>query len=308
MCQQMQDLVLKLQDHICTTLESVETVRFREDIWDRPGGGGGRTRVIADGSVFEKGGVNTSAVTGTIEKEMEIEMFGKMLSQQNISLTSPLKGARFFATGISLVIHPFSPMIPTTHANYRYFELITETESVWWFGGGADLTPYYLVEADALHFHQVHKTACDGTDPQFYPQFKAWCDTYFCNTHREESRGIGGIFYDYLRDRDKEALFEFAKRCGYAFSEAYLPIVKSHLQDSFTEAQKHWQLLRRGRYVEFNLIYDRGTLFGLKTGGRIESILMSLPKHVSWEYDSHPIPGSPEAVLVQRLQHPIDYL
>lgn len=305
MADQFHALVLSLQDQICASLEAEDTMRFIEDHWTRPGGGGGKTRVLENGSVIEKGGVNTSAVYGDLNHQ-EIALFSQMIAAQNIPVPS-LEGARFFATGVSLVIHPKNPFIPTTHANYRYFELQYPGGELWWFGGGADLTPYYLIEEDALHFHRVHKRTLDQFDPSYYPQFKTACDTYFYLTHRKETRGIGGIFYDHQRHHDKAHYFELAKACGNAFIDAYIPLVKAHKNTPYTTAQRNWQEVRRGRYVEFNLIYDKGTLFGLKTSGRIESILMSLPAHVQWRYDYHPAAHSPESKLIERLQNPIVY-
>ncbi|HET6343908.1 MAG TPA: oxygen-dependent coproporphyrinogen oxidase, partial [Myxococcota bacterium] len=212
---------------------------------------------------------------------------------------------KFFATGISLVLHPHNPFAPTVHANYRYFERGDgQAPGSWWFGGGADLTPSYLFEEDATHFHRVHKEACDRHDPAFYPRFKTWCDAYFTIAHRGETRGIGGIFFDNLHDRDRDALHAFAADCAGAFVPAYLPIVEKRQAHPFTEEHKRWQGLRRGRYVEFNLVYDRGTVFGLRTAGRIESILMSLPLHARWEYNHTPPEGSREAALVDVLRHP----
>lgn len=285
----------ELQNSICEGLELIDgEARFEEDSWERPGGGGGKTRVISEGAVFEKGGVNTSVVHGDLPANM-----AKHLG---------VPPSRFFACGISLVIHPRNPMLPTVHANYRYFELYNEVGELvdQWFGGGADLTPYYLWEEDAVHFHRCHKTACDGFDPEYYPRFKKQCDEYFVNHHRDgEARGIGGIFFDYQRpdaQRSAQQIFEFSKACGAAFLPSYVPIVQRRMLESYNEQQLHWQGIRRGRYVEFNLIHDRGTLFGLRTKGRIESILMSLPAQARWAYDFHPAPGSPEAKLLEHLR------
>lgn len=288
-------LIHRLQDEICTALENIDgKASFREDRWERPGGGGGKSRVIADGNVFEKGGVNTSVVHGELP-ELMAKQFG--VSQ-----------AQFMACGISLVIHPVNPFVPTVHANFRYFELYDDNGTLKdsWFGGGADLTPYYLDEQDGIHFHQTFKNACDPFGTELYPMFKKHCDEYFINKHRNnEARGIGGIFYDYQRPGEKmdaAQLFNFAKANGEAFIQAYLPIVEKTKDIPYTDAQKDWQEYRRGRYVEFNLIHDRGTLFGLKTNGRTESILMSLPPRARWEYDYHPAEGSPEAQLVEFLK------
>ena len=299
-------LVCTLQDKICSSLESEDTHHFHEDVWTRLGGGGGRTRVIENGTTFEKGGVNTSAVFGDL-KGQEIEMFSKMISAQGIPVPE-LRKASFFASGISLVIHPKNPFVPTTHANYRYFELQHPGGELWWFGGGADLTPYYLFEEDALHFHASHHKRCSTFDLQYYPTFKKQCDDYFFLPHRGETRGIGGIFYDHLRAQSKEHYVALAKACGQAFIDAYIPLVQKRKDTPFEQSHRDWQEIRRGRYVEFNLLYDKGTLFGLKTGGRIESILMSLPSHVQWRYDYHPKPGSPEATLLDRLKAPKDYI
>lgn len=307
MSKKMSLYVQQLQDDICQALEQFEpSTRFHTDEWTRPNGGGGKTKVIQDGTCFEKGGVNTSAVYGTIT-EKEAPMFQQLFTQQGIQIKS-VEGAKFFATGVSLVIHPFSPLIPTTHANYRYFECKLGDIEVWWFGGGADLTPYYLDETDATHFHSVFKKACDPHGSDWYEQFKATCDTYFYLPHRQETRGIGGIFYDYQNSKSKEELYKFTKSVGHAFIDAYIPIVERHKHETFTDHQKEWQEIRRGRYVEFNLLHDRGTKFGLHTNGRIESILMSLPKHVQWRYDYHPTPGTKESELISVLQSPRNWV
>ena len=252
-----------LQNRICTALEvSDGKSKFIEDEWQRPEGGGGKTRVISEGNVFEKGGVNTSVVFGNVSEAMKTQL--------------KIDGEKWFACGLSLVLHPFNPFVPTVHCNYRMFELYDENDEVIdrWFGGGTDLTPYYLFEEDAKHFHQTYKNACDEFDLSFYPAFKKNCDDYFVNTHRNnERRGIGGIFYDYQKhseNKDVNFWMHFSKACGDAFLTAYLPIVEKRKNSSFTVAQKHWQEIRRGRYVEFNLIHDRGTLFGLKTNGRTD--------------------------------------
>lgn len=292
-------LVRDIQDEICVALEAVDgKAKFEEDLWERPGGGGGRTRVIRNGDVFEKGGVNTSIVHGELPELMQKRL--------NVS------GAQFYATGVSLVIHPVNPMVPTVHLNYRYFEMYNEDGTVRdaWFGGGADLTPYYLFEEDCIHFHAMHKEACDTIDDAFYPDFKKHCDEYFVNTHRNENRGIGGIFYDYMREGDAhsaEDFFNLAKANGAAFLKAYLPIVERRKDLPYGEKESFWQEIRRGRYVEFNLVHDRGTTFGLKTNGRTESILMSLPARARWEYDYHPEPNTKEAEMVTALQ-PRDWL
>jgi coproporphyrinogen III oxidase len=293
--------IYDLQDRICAALEKADgKATFVEDAWQRPEGGGGKTRVIANGAVFEKGGVNTSVVFGDVTDAMRTGL--------------KINGAKWFACGLSLVLHPLNPFVPTVHCNYRMFELYNEADEVIdrWFGGGTDLTPYYLIEEDAKHFHQTYKRVCDSFDTGFYTQFKEVCDNYFVNHHRGgERRGIGGIFYDYQRaDEGKDVAFwmDFGKACGDAFIEAYIPIVQKRKQMPYTAEQKHWQEIRRGRYVEFNLVHDRGTLFGLKTNGRIESILMSLPPTVRFEYNYQPQPGSEEDKLLQACLHPKNWV
>ncbi len=294
-------LIDQLQNNICATLEKADgKAVFHEDKWERPQGGGGKTRVIANGNVFEKGGVNTSVVFG--------EVTDVMRRQLNIN------GDKWFACGLSLVIHPLNPFVPTVHCNYRMFELYNAQDEVIdrWFGGGTDLTPYYLFEEDARHFHQTYKDVCNQFDPSFYPNFKKECDDYFVNKHRNnERRGIGGIFYDHQRaDENKSAEFwmNFGKACGEAFNLAYIPIVEKRKDMPYSADQKHWQEIRRGRYVEFNLVHDRGTIFGLKTNGRTESILMSLPPTVRFEYNFTPLPGSEEDKLWQVCLHPKDWV
>lgn len=292
--------ITRLQDRIAKALEEVDgKAAFREDLWDRPGGGGGKTRVIENGAVFEKGGVNVSAVHGPLPESMQ-QYFG--VSQ-----------ADFYACGLSLVLHPQNPMVPTVHANWRYFELYGPGGTLrdQWFGGGQDLTPYYLFEEDARHFHQVCKAACDTHDPAFYPEYKKKCDQYFHNHHRGEARGVGGLFFDYLRpvkERSAAQWYDFVTGVGDSFLEAYLPIVRKRKDMHFTDPQREWQEIRRGRYVEFNLVHDKGTLFGLRTNGRIESILMSLPPVVRWQYNHHPEPGSEEHRLIEVLQNPREWV
>ena len=327
-----------LQNRICAALEEADgKAKFIEDKWERPEGGGGKTRVIANGDVFEKGGVNTSIVFGEVTEAMRTGL--------------KIDGAKWFACGLSVVLHPINPFVPTVHCNYRMFELYNELNEVIdrWFGGGADLTPYYLFEKDAKHFHETYKNVCDGFDLLFYPQFKKDCDNYFVNVHRSnERRGIGGIFYDYKREAPSIPQGEssyaqsspveeskqntpslkrgvsavdnpplgggvafwigFGKACGDAFIPSYLPIVEKRKSCSYTSENKHWQEIRRGRYVEFNLVHDRGTLFGLKTNGRTESILMSLPPTVRFEYNYQPLPGSEEDRLLKACLHPRDWV
>jgi coproporphyrinogen III oxidase len=279
-----------LQDRITSALEQLDgRQRFREDAWQREGGGGGRTRVLADGVVFEKAGVNFSEVHGEMSEE-----FAKQI---------PGEGRDFTACGISLVLHPRSPMVPTVHANFRF---LTKGGRQW-FGGGADLTPYYPDREDVVHFHKVWQRVCTRHAPLVdYAHMKKWCDDYFFLPHRGEPRGVGGIFFDYLQG-DMEALFTFVRDCGDNFLEAYLPIVRRRKDERYSEQQRGFQEFRRGRYVEFNLLYDRGTIFGLKTGGRTESILMSLPPRVRWEYDYRPEAGSREAELYDVYLKPRDW-
>jgi len=285
-----------LQDQICAALEAEDGgATFQEDLWERPGGGGGRTRVIENGNLFEKGGVNISAVHGELPDTMKAYF--------------KVEEGDFFACGLSLVIHPKNPMVPTVHANWRYFEMYNKQGEIVdaWFGGGQDLTPYYLFEEDATHFHQVCKRACDAYDPAFYPKYKKQCDAYFWNAHRNEARGVGGLFFDYLKalpERSMQQWYDFVTEVGNSFIEAYIPIVNRRKSLSYTDAQRDWQEIRRGRYVEFNLVHDKGTLFGLKTNGRIESILMSLPAHVQWRYNHQPEKGSEEARLIEVLENP----
>lgn len=289
MKEQFVQYIDQLQLDICAAFEKVDgKSKFKADEWTRPEGGGGKSMVIENGNVIEKGGVNVSKVYGKLPQSM--------MDKFNVT------DENFFACGISLVIHPTNPFVPTVHANFRYFELYNEAGEItkYWFGGGQDLTPYYFFEEDAKHFHQTCKDFCDAHNPSYYTKFKKWCDEYFYNAHRNESRGIGGLFFDYLSENDemsKEAIFNFVTDAGSNFVKCYLPIVEKRMNTPYTAAQRDWQEIRRGRYVEFNLVHDRGTLFGLKTNGRIESILMSLPPHVQWRYDYHPEEGSPEAEL-----------
>ncbi len=292
--------IQNLQDAITFALEKMDgKAVFKEDQWIRKEGGGGRTRVISNGNVFEKGGVNISKVYGPLPEAMQ-RYFG-------------VEEADFFACGLSLVLHPVNPMVPTVHANWRYFEMYDKSgEKVKsWFGGGQDLTPYYLFDEDAKHFHQTCKNACDSHHPEFYKKYKKQCDDYFWNTHREEARGVGGLFFDRCsatQDFTMQHWYNFVTEVGDSFLEAYLPIVEKRRDLPFTKEQRDWQEIRRGRYVEFNLIHDKGTLFGLKTNGRIESILMSLPPHVQWHYNHSPKKGSEEARLIKVLQHPVEWV
>jgi len=292
--------IQNLQDTITSTLEAVDgEATFQEDLWKRPEGGGGRTRVIENGQVFEKGGVNISGVHGKLPKSMQAYF--------------KVGDVDFFACGLSLVLHPKNPMIPTVHANWRYFEMYNKEGEIVdsWFGGGQDLTPYYLFEEDAMHFHQVCKTACDRHHDTFYDTYKQRCDAYFYNAHRGEGRGVGGLFFDYCKKSDEMTMqnwYDFVTEVGNSFLEAYVPIVERRKGMQYTQEHRKWQEIRRGRYVEFNLVHDKGTLFGLKTNGRIESILMSLPPYVQWVYDHHPEKDSEEEKLVKVLKTPKDWV
>ncbi|OJW79462.1 MAG: coproporphyrinogen III oxidase [Bacteroidetes bacterium 46-16] len=295
MKEQFTSYIHNLQDKICAALEDLDGVaRFEEDKWVRAEGGGGITRVIKDGAVFEKGGVNTSVVHGPLPAAM----------QQAFQVGE----SNFYACGLSLVIHPKNPYVPTVHANWRYFELYDQDghKIDSWFGGGSDLTPYYIFEEDGKHFHSTLKNAMDAFGKDLYPKYKQHCDEYFVNKHRDnEARGIGGVFYDYLRpvnEEDAERLFRFQQGNGNAFLPAYLPIAEKRKDVPYGEREKEWQEIRRGRYVEFNLVHDRGTLFGLKTNGRTESILMSLPPRARWAYNYQPEAGSKEAELLEYLK------
>ncbi|MFE4105396.1 oxygen-dependent coproporphyrinogen oxidase [Almyronema epifaneia] len=316
--QRFKHYVQTLQDQICAALEQLDgEAQFQEDPWQRSEGGGGRTRVISGGRVFEQGGVNFS------------EVWGDTLPPAILSQRPEAAGNDFYATGTSMVLHPRNPYVPTVHLNYRYFE----AGPVWWFGGGVDLTPYYPRLEDVIHFHSVIKQACEAHHPEFYPAFKHWCDEYFYLKHRQESRGIGGIFFDYLDYRGHlyagpdlggvagrysqrvgpvarswEELFAFVQSCGNAFLPAYVPIVERHQDQPYGDRERNFQLYRRGRYVEFNLVYDRGTVFGLQTNGRTESILMSLPPLARWQYGYTPAANSPEAELYSTYLKPQDWL
>ncbi|KNC96670.1 coproporphyrinogen oxidase [Spizellomyces punctatus DAOM BR117] len=309
MSAKMEQLVRHLQHKITSAVEELEGPnggRFFHDAWIREEGGEGVSCVLQDGKVFEKAGVNISIVASKAPEGMLQHMRAR--KREGID-----KGPyNMFVAGISLVMHPHNPMAPTVHANYRYFELVEENGDepvAWWFGGGCDLTPSYLFEEDAIHFHKIIKQACDNHDTAYYPRFKKWCDEYFDVKHRGERRGIGGIFFDDLEDRPAEEIFAFVKDCGESFVDQYVPIVQKRKDMPFTKENKLWQQLRRGRYVEFNLVHDRGTKFGLATPGvRIESVLMSLPLTARWEYGHVPTPGSPEAELLEVLRTPRDWI
>lgn len=290
--------LLDLQDRICAALEVEDgSARFREDAWARPGGGGGRTRVLADGAVIEHGGVNFSHV------------HGPGLPASATAHRPELAGRSFQALGVSLVIHPRNPYVPTSHMNVRYLQAEKPgAEPVWWFGGGFDLTPYYGFEQDCVHWHRTAKAACDPFGADLYTRFKRWCDEYFFLKHRGEPRGIGGLFFDDYNEGGFAHAFGFMRSVGDHYLHAYRPIVQRHKATPYGERERDFQLYRRGRYVEFNLVYDRGTLFGLQSGGRTESILMSLPPLVKWRYDWRPAPGTPEAQLYEDFLKSRDWL
>lgn len=287
-----------LQSDIVQALEEVDgKEEFRSDRWDREGGGGGNSRVLIDGGVFEQAGVGFSHV------------FGDQMPPSATQSRPELAGKSFQALGVSLVLHPRNPYVPTTHANFRFFSTDSDDgDPVWWFGGGFDLTPYYPFHDDVLHWHTTAKNACDPFGADVYARYKKWCDEYFFLRHRNETRGVGGLFFDDLNEDGFDSSFEFLQAVGNEFLPAYLPIVERRKDEEYGEREREFQLYRRGRYVEFNLIYDRGTLFGLQSGGRTESILMSLPPRVRWEYDWQPQPGSPEAELYERYLQPVDWL
>lgn len=317
--QRVSEFLKGLQDRICQKLEEIDGQgSFHEDSWERQEGGGGRSRIMKTGNVLEQGGVGFS------------EVWGKDLPPSILVQRPEAAGHEFYATGTSMVLHPHNPYVPTVHLNYRYFE----AGPVWWFGGGIDLTPYYPFAEDVVHFHQTLKQACDRHHSEYYPTFKLWCDEYFYLKHRQETRGVGGIFFDYqdgrgklyhgpnaqgpaaahseavgrLDSRNWEQLFAFLQDCGNAFLPAYVPIIEQRHGMAWSDRQRQFQLYRRGRYVEFNLIYDRGTIFGLQTNGRTESILMSLPPMVRWEYSYHPEPDTPEAKLYEIFLKPQDWV
>jgi coproporphyrinogen III oxidase len=292
------DYLRALHDAITGALEEIDGHgRFRRDSWQRAEGGGGESRVLRDGAVFEQAGINFSHVTGS------------RLPASATAQRPDLDGAGFEATGVSLVIHPRNPYVPTSHANVRYFVALRDGEpAAWWFGGGFDLTPYYPFWEDVVEWHRTAKTACDPYDKEYYARFKKWADDYFYLKHRGETRGVGGLFFDDLSGGGFDSAFAFMKNVGDHYLEAYLPIVLRRKDTPFGERERDFQLYRRGRYVEFNLVYDRGTLFGLQSGGRTESILMSLPPLVKWRYNWHPEAGTPEAELYETYLKPQDWL
>nr|OQO24792.1 hypothetical protein B0A51_09417 [Rachicladosporium sp. CCFEE 5018] len=304
----MEALIKAKQREIVQALEAIDGGKFLTDTWTRPNGGGGISCVLQEGKVFEKAGVNISIVYGTLPR--------KAISQMRVNhkaLDPDVESLEFFAAGLSLVLHPNNPMAPTVHLNYRYFETANADGSTnaWWFGGGTDLTPSYLFDEDVIHFHRTIKEACDQHDKNYYSRFKKWCDEYFSVKHRGETRGVGGIFFDDLdeSEKDQESLFAFSSTCLDAFLPSYLPIIKRRKDMPFTDREKQWQQLRRGRYVEFNLVHDRGTAFGLATpGARIESVLMSLPLTARWQYMHEPEIGSREERLMQVLKQPVGWV
>ena len=293
---QVKKYLQDLQDHLCTEFEQLDGAAvFARDPWQRPAGGGGESRVLSGGQIFEQAGVGFSHV------------FGNEMPPSATKHRPELAGKQFQAVGVSVVLHPVNPYVPTTHANFRFFSA-GEENPVWWFGGGFDLTPYYPFREDVVHWHQTAKDACDPFGEDLYPRYKAWCDQYFFLKHRDEPRGVGGLFFDDLNEAGFDKSFDFLRAVGDSFLDAYSPIVKRRSDHPFGDRQRAFQLYRRGRYVEFNLIYDRGTLFGLQSGGRTESILMSLPPQVRWEYNWQPEPGSPEEDLYRNYLQANDWL
>ncbi|MBT8097905.1 MAG: oxygen-dependent coproporphyrinogen oxidase [Woeseia sp.] len=288
----------ELQQTICAELEKVdEAGRFACDSWERPGGGGGESRILKNGNVFEQAGVGFSHV------------FGDSMPPSATKSRPDLAGRAFTAMGVSLVLHPHNPHVPTTHANFRFFSTTPDDAApVWWFGGGFDLTPFYPVHEDVVHWHRTARAACEPFGETLYPRYKAWCDEYFYLKHRGETRGVGGLFFDDLNEPGFKQSFAFTRAIADAFLPAYLPVVVARKDTQYGKREREFQLYRRGRYVEFNLIYDRGTLFGLQSGGRTESILMSLPPRVRWEYNWTPAPDSPEARLYTDYLKPRDWL
>jgi coproporphyrinogen III oxidase len=296
--EEIRDWLKSLQQNICSRIEQADGQgKFISDVWERPGGGGGDSRIITNGKIIEKGGVNFSAVHGRTPEAI----------LKTLNLPASESHPEFFATGVSIVMHPVSPMVPIIHMNVRYFEM---SNGKWWFGGGIDLTPHYVDEADAKYFHSKLKAVCDQHNPSYYSDFKKWADDYFFIRHRNETRGVGGIFFDYLKDENgftKESRFEFLKSVGNAFAPIYAYFMEKNNKLPYGEQEKQWQHLRRGRYVEFNLVWDRGTKFGLETDGRTESILMSLPPLAEWKYNFQPEKGSKEEKTLSLLKKGIDW-
>lgn len=296
--EEIRDWFSELQNSICNELERVDSAgKFEQDVWERPGGGGGTSRVMVNGKIIEKGGVNFSAVWG----KTPAQILASLDLEDN-----PIPN--FFATGVSVVIHPANPMVPIIHMNVRYFEM---SHGAWWFGGGIDLTPHYIDKGDAAYFHRQLKNVCDKYDSSYYPEFKKWADEYFFIKHRNETRGVGGIFFDYLKATEtltKEDRFEFVKDVGSAFAPIYTHFMNKNGELPYSDREKQWQYLRRGRYAEFNLVWDRGTKFGLETNGRTESILMSLPPHAIWEYNHTPESKSREEETLKLLKQGIDWI
>jgi coproporphyrinogen III oxidase len=286
-----------LQDRITAALEKIDSVKFQRDVWERPEGGGGESRILSDGAVFERAGVSFSHV------------LGDKMPPSASSLRPEIAGAPFEAMGLSLVFHPRNPHVPTTHCNVRFFVARPANEpEVWWFGGGFDLTPYYPHDEDVLHWHRTARDACQAFGADVYEKYKSWCDRYFYLPHRNETRGVGGLFFDDLSENGFDRSFAFQRSVGDHFLLAFMPILERRRDHPYGDRERQFQLYRRGRYVEFNLVYDRGTLFGLQSRGRTESILMSMPPLVRWEYDWRPAPGSPEARLYEDFLRPRDFL
>jgi coproporphyrinogen III oxidase len=287
----------ELHDRITAAAERVDTAKFHRDSWQRPEGGGGETRILREGSVFERAGVSFSHV------------FGAKMPQSASNVRPEMANAPFEAMGLSLVFHPRNPYVPTTHCNVRFLVATPpEGPAHWWFGGGFDLTPYYPFDDDVLHWHRTARAACAPCGPDAYEKFKGWCDRYFFLPHRNETRGVGGLFFDDFNEKGFDHSFSFMRSVGDHFLPAYMPILERRVTEPWGERERDFQLYRRGRYVEFNLVYDRGTLFGLQSRGRTESILMSLPPQVRWDYDWHPEPGTAEARLYEEFLRPRDYL
>lgn len=300
--EEIESWLKQLQNNICDSLENLDGVSdFQEDLWERAAGGGGRTRVITNGNLIEKGGVNFSAVHGPLPERIQ-----QALKLQN---------SNFYATGVSIVIHPKNPWVPIIHMNVRYFETTPHdagSESMYWFGGGIDLTPHYVKQGDGKFIHEKLKSVCDGIDTSYYPRFKKWADDYFYIKHRDETRGVGGIFYDHLNEKQEgksfDQLWEFHKNVGEAFIPIYTHYAENGRNKAVSDANKHWQMIRRGRYVEFNLVWDKGTKFGLDTNGRTESILMSMPPQAEWLYDYQPESETPESETLKWLKKDINWL